>query len=241
MGILDFIFPKYCVSCKKLGSYVCDNCFSYLNFDTYGICAVCNRQAIAGITHPNCLRRYTINGVFTGIEYKGVAKKLVYQFKYKPYVSDLKNLLVDFLYEALIQKEEFAKIIEQSNNLSADRQDEAIVLIPIPLHNSRLKKRGYNQAEILAKELSKRLNIKMINVLERTKNTRPQVGLKREERIKNIADAFSLIPNLPNLPNSPTIFLIDDVLTTGATLNEAANVLKRSGVKKVWGIALVRD
>ena len=226
------IFPKYCVNCKKIGSYLCDNCFSYLNFDPYGICVVCNRQAIAGITHPRCLGRYIINGVFTGIEYKGVAKKLVYQFKYKPYVSDLKNLLVDFLYEALIQKEEFMKIIEAIGEK---------IIVPIPLHSLRLKKRGYNQAEILATELSKKLNIKVLNILQRIKNTRPQVGLKREERIKNISGAFSIIPNPPNLPNSSNIFLVDDVLTTGSTLNEAANVLKRNGAKKVWGIALARD
>lgn len=231
MGILDFIFPKYCVSCKKLGDYLCSNCFAYLSFDTGGICVVCNRPAIAGVTHPACRGRYTIDGVFTGIEYKGIAKKLIYQFKYKPYLSDLKNLLADLLYEALIQKEEFVKALEQSNN-------ETIVLTPIPLHNIRLRKRGYNQAEILAKELAKKLNIKFVNLLQRTKNTRSQVGLKREDRIKNISGAFSIVPNFPNSPN---IFLVDDVLTTGSTFLEGANVLKRKGAKKVWGIALARD
>jgi len=234
VGILDFIFPKFCINCKKLGSYVCDGCFSYLNFDTFGICVVCNRQAIGGITHKRCMTRYAIDGVFTGMEYKGAVKKLVYQFKYDPYISDLKNLLTDFLYESLIQKEEFVRAIEQLSN-------EAIVLVPIPLHPTRLRIRGYNQAEILAKELSKKLNISFVNVLQRVKNTRSQVTLKREERIKNIAGAFSIIPNLPDLPNTPNIFLVDDVLTTGATLNEAANVLKRNGAKKVWGIALARD
>lgn len=244
MGILDFIFPKYCVNCKKIGSYLCDNCFSYLNFDPYGICVVCNRQAIAGITHPRCLGRYIINGVFTGIEYKGVAKKLVYQFKYNPYVLDLKNLLVDFLYEALIQKEEFMKIIEAIGEK---------IIVPIPLHSTRLRIRGYNQAEVLAKELSKKLNIKTVNMLRRTKNTRSQVGLKKEDRLKNISGAFSVLPNIharrssasPNegglISQYPNIFLVDDVVTTGSTLLSAANTLKRNGAKKVWGIALARD
>lgn len=231
MGILDFIFPKYCVNCKKLGDYLCTDCFSKLSFDTSGICIVCSRAAVGGITHPGCRGRYTIDGVFTGIEYKGIVRKLIYKFKYDPYVSNLKKLLSDLLYEGLIQKEEFVKAIEQSNN-------EAIVLVPIPLHSSKLRSRGYNQAEILAKELAKRLNIKMINVLQRTKNTRSQVGLKREDRVKNISGAFSIVPNLPN---SPKIFIVDDVLTTGSTLLEVANVLKRKGAKKVWGIALARD
>jgi ComF family protein len=182
------------------------------------------------MTHFGCSGRYTINGVFTGVEYKGIVKKLIYNFKYKPHLSDLKNLLVDLLYEAIIQNEPFNKAYQDNRN--------NLLIVPIPLHSSRFKSRGYNQAEILAKELSKKLNIKMINLLKRTKNTRSQVGLKREDRIKNISGAFSIIPNLPNPPN---IFLVDDVFTTGSTLNEAANTLKRNGAKKVWGIALARD
>ena len=237
MGILDFVFPKYCVNCRKIGSYICDSCFSYISFNASGLCAVCNRATFNELTHPKCRGRYVIDGIFTGIEYKGVAKKLIYAFKYKPYLTDLKSLLADFLYEALIQKEEFIKVIEQLVLRRSGSDNEAMILSPIPLH---LRKRGYNQAEILANELSKKFNFKVINTLKRTKDTRSQVGLKREDRIKNISKAFSVLPNAP-ISKYPNIFLIDDVLTTGSTFLEAANVLKRNGVKRVWGIALARD
>ena len=185
------------------------------------------------MTHFGCVGRYTIDGVFTGIEYKGIVKKLVYNFKYKPYLSDLKSLLVELLYEGIVQNEAFSKVYQDNRH--------NLILAPIPLYASKLRIRGYNQAEILAKELSKRLNIKMINVLERTKNTRPQVGLKREERIRNISGAFEIIRGKKEIIKNSFVFLVDDVLTTGSTLLEATNVLKRNGVKKVWGIALARD
>ena len=199
---------------------------------------MCNRGSIDGLTHPICKTRYSIDGAFTSISYKGIVKKLVYQFKYKPFVSNLCNILVDLMYEGLIQKEQFIKIIEQ---LSI----EAIVFVPIPLYKSRLKRRGYNQAQLLAEGLSKKLNIPTVDMLLRVKNTRSQVGLERKKRIENISGAFSVNFNIPAFAKASAgeanIFLVDDVLTTGSTLLEAARVLKRNGIKKVWGIALARD
>ena len=196
---------------------------------------VCNRGSIDGLTHPFCKTRYSIDAAFTSISYKGIVKKLVYQFKYKPFVSDLCNILVELLYEGLIQKELFVKTIEQFNN-------ETMVLVPVPLYKSKLRKRGYNQAQLLALGLSKKLNIPTADMLLRVKNTPSQVGLERKKRIENISGAFSVIPAFAKASaGEANIFLVDDILTTGSTLLEAANVLKRSGVKKVWGIALARD
>lgn len=230
MGILDFIFPKHCVSCKKVGSYLCANCFSYLSFDAGGFCLVCRRNSIDGLTHPGCRKRYTIDGVFSSIAYKGIAKKLVYNFKYKPYLAGLKEFLAELFFEGLIQKEEFSRIY----------QKEKIVIVPIPLHKKRHRERGYNQAEILAKELSKKLNLKTENILLRVKETHSQVGLKQKERQENISGAFKINPDT-SISCCPNILLVDDVLTTGSTLLEAAKILKKNGVKKVWGITLARD
>jgi len=232
MDFLSLIFPKYCINCKKLGSYLCDNCFSYLSFDTQGLCVVCNHVSINSLTHPKCTTKYTIDGVFSSISYKGVAKKLVYQFKYKPYLSDLNTLLIDLFFEGIIQKEEFSNIYQ---NLKTDP-----ILVPIPLYSSKLKSRGYNQAEILSKGLSQKLNLKVLECLKRVKKTRSQVGLSQKERKENISGAFSIIPNIV-IPEYSNIFLIDDVFTTGSTLNEAAKTLKKAGAKGVWGLTLARD
>ncbi|RJQ38517.1 ComF family protein [Candidatus Microgenomates bacterium] len=160
---------------------------------------------------------------------------------------------------------------------------ENLILVPIPLYKSKLKSRGYNQAEILAQELVKRLDpssrkaglrMTIVNLLERVKNTKTQVGLKQKERKENIAGAFKIrngfchlyepegsqsrrpefISGSREIPkpasqrgeqvwndNNLSVLLIDDVLTTGSTLLEAANVLKRNGIKKVWGVTLAKD
>jgi len=232
MDFLSLIFPKQCINCKKIGSYLCDDCFSYLSFDTQGLCVVCNRASINSLTHPRCVARYSIDGVFSSISYKGVAKKLVYQFKYKPYLSDLNNLLIDLFFEGIIQNEVFSNIYQ---NLKIDP-----ILVPIPLYSSKLKSRGYNQAEILAKGLGKKLNLKVLNCLKRVKKTFSQVGLSQKERKENISGAFSTDSRIAMLEYS-SVFLVDDVFTTGSTLNEAAKTLKKTGIKSVWGLTLARD
>ncbi len=196
------------------------------------ICLVCQKAAINGVTHPVCKTRYSIDGAFASISYKGTVKKLLYSFKYKPYVSDLADILTDFFYEGIIQNEGFMRILGQSN--------EKLVLVPIPLHSSKLKSRGYNHAQILSDELSKRLNIRCVDILARIKKTPSQFGLKREERRENIAGAFALREDSGVVPRM-TVMLVDDILTTGATLQEAAKVLKKAGAKQVWGLALARD
>lgn len=232
MGLLDFIFPKYCVNCKKIGAYICPNCFVYLSFDVGEICLVCNRPSINGLTHPYCRGKYVIDGAFSSIAYKGIAKKLIYSFKYKPYLSDLRTVLTDLFYEGLIQKEAFNKVLEESDEF---------ILVPIPLHASKLKSRGYNQADILANELGQRLKFKVQNLLERTRGTPSQVGLKEKERRENISGAFKIKSDKQKEIRDKIFFLVDDVLTTGSTLAEAAKVLKKSGAKQVFGLTLAKD
>ncbi len=229
MGLLDIIFPKYCVSCKKIGFYICADCFSKLSFCDYYVCLVCSKASIDGCTHPGCRGKYTIDGAFSSIFYKGVAKKLLYVFKYKPYVSQLREILGELFYEGIIQHQSFME--ELSYNP---------VFVPIPLHQSKFNHRGYNQSEILAGELAKRFNLPMQHLLQRVKKTDSQVGLDREKRMDNIHHAFVLASN-NKISQYPTIILVDDVLTTGSTLWEAAQVLKREGVRKVFGITLARD
>src|SRR3990172_8974689 len=133
MNLLDFLFPKYCVNCRKAGDYICANCFSFISFDVAMICLVCNKGSIDGLTHPGCRSQYAIDGAFCAVAYKGIVKKLIYNFKYKPYLADLKNSLVELFYESIIQNELFMRRIEQSSN-------ESMVIIPIPLHSKRLRK-----------------------------------------------------------------------------------------------------
>jgi ComF family protein len=234
MDILSLVFPKKCVVCKKHGSYLCSQCFSYLSFDAKSLCLACNNPTFNNLTHPRCKRRYTIDGCFSALSYNKTVQKLIFNFKYKPYLTDLKTVLADLFYESIIQNEQFQQQITKGG----------WVLVPIPLSSSKLRKRGYNQAEILAKELSKKLDFPVENLLLRTRETKTQVGLTNIQRKLNVKDAFafnsSVIINHSSLKNA-NIFLVDDVATTGSTLLEAARVLKRGGVDKVFGLTLARD
>jgi competence protein ComFC len=228
VSLLDFLFPKYCVNCRKVGDYVCANCFTFISFDFAMICLVCNKNSIDGLTHPGCKSKYSIDGAFSAISYKGVVKKLIYNFKYKPYLSDLKNSLVELFYESIIQQEIFQKAYKFLP-----------ILVSIPLYPSRLRKRGYNHAKLLADGLSKKLGLKQVEILVRARETKSQFGLNLKERKENLRDAFAL--DSKSKVKNANIFLVDDILTTGSTMFEAARILKKNGAKKVWGLTLARD
>lgn len=212
MKLLDLIFPKRCVNCKKAGQYLCDICFSYLSLDVKSLCLVCGNLSYYGFTHKKCKSKYSIDASISAISYNKIAKKLIHSFKDKPYLSDLGGFLSDLFTESVIQNEAFNKLIARGEWL----------LVPIPLSSKELRKRGYNQSEIMAKALSKKLGIKTLNIL-------------------NKKDEFGLNLNIQNkLLKEIKIFLVDDVVTTGATLKEAARFLKKSGVKQVCGLTLAR-
>lgn len=115
---------------------------------------------------------------------------------------------------------------------------EAEVIVPVPLHNARLKERGYNQSELLVREMCRVLGLPMNNSsLQRFRRTRPQVGLGIIERQQNVVDAFSC---RDQALAGQRVLLIDDVWTTGATMNACAATLKANDVTSVWGLTLAR-
>jgi len=196
-------------------------------------CGECQKGSIDGMTHPKCLTKYGIDGILSAISYKGIVKKLMYQFKYPPYLSDLKGVLGRLLYEGITQQEAF------SHFLSGERM---CVIVPVPLHKKRMRVRGYNQSELLARELSVRLGLPLTSdVLKRVSETKPQFDLKKDERTKNILGAFSISEKFKTKLKGKNIVLVDDITTTGSTLKECAKVLKKSGVTKVLGVTLAHE
>lgn len=223
----DFVFPKRCVGCRKFGSYLCPDCFAKLSFAQKYFCGVCTQPSYNGLTHPKCSTRYAIDGIFPILNYHGLLKKILYQYKYNPHLSDLTSVFGDFLYEGIIQNEYLMREVEKGE----------VVFVPVPLHPSRERTRGYNQSKLLAEAVAKKLGIFVMNgTLVRTKNTKPQFKLPKEARKDNIKGAFE-VKNEAKIVNK-TVFLIDDITTTGATLSECARILKRGGADKVFGIAL---
>jgi len=196
-------------------------------------CLNCNREG--SYLCPDCFslidiseKKYyflkNLNGLFCPTSYDNfIVKKLINQFKYPPYIKELAKPLASLIIT-------YFKILGESG-----LQD--FILVPIPLHKKKLKSRGFNQASEIAKELSKNLAIPFSdNVLIKIKPTPAQVELKKEEREKNVRETF--LCQKPEIIKNKKILLVDDVFTTGATLEEAGRALRRAGAAEVWGVVV---
>jgi len=157
----------------------------------------------------------------------GLVKKLIQNFKYEPFIKELSNSLSSLIIEHF-------QLLDNKPDLSS------FTLIPIPLYKKRLKWRGFNQSEEIAKGLASYLKIPLINdCLIKTRETLPQIDLSGEERKKNIKNVF-LIKNRELIQNKK-ILLVDDVYTTGSTMEECAAKLLESGANEVVGIVVARE
>jgi ComF family protein len=227
MNLLDIVFPRRCVGCGAVGRYFCTRCRYKIRFvggQEY-ICPVCEKPAIDGITHPRCKTRYSLDGLTSFFRYDGVIKRGIKAIKYR-FVSHLASELITLISPA--------SLLHVCNMMG-----DSATLIPIPLHASRFRFRGFNQAEILARRMGAQLNIPIkTDILRRTINTVTQVEMKdKRERLKNMQKAFTVQTSLAAVKN---VVLFDDVFTTGATMRTAASMLKRNGVSRVWAVTIAR-
>ena len=227
---LDLLFPKFCLGCQREGFYLCQDCRSLLEILEFDYC-LCEKDPIT-TTHGKCRRCQDkkLSGLYFAFSYKNkIAQSLIKNFKYPPYVKDLAETLSSILIE---------HFIKTRNN--TDQIWENSILIPVPLYKKKLRERGYNQSEELAKELAKILKIPVLSdVLLKIKKTDSQMELKKDDREKNLLGAFET--KNPEKIQGKKIFLVDDVYTTGATMQECALALRRSGAKSVWGVAIARE
>ncbi len=188
------------------------------------------KPSVSSLTHPKCKKRYSPSGVFVAVEYKTTVKKAIYSFKYEPYIYNLADVLSRLMYEELIQNEIFQKIINSSDN---------VWITCVPLHEKRYRIRGYNQSEKLGKRLSESLDLRFNpKIMKRTRDTTPQFKLRKPARAKNIKNAFGLNVKYKNKMSGKTIFIVDDVFTSGSTLRECGKLLKKEGAKEVYGLIL---
>ena len=132
-------------------------------------------------------------------------------------------------------------IVEELTGIFLERYPRQFMnfnlIMPVPLHKTRLKERGFNQSEVLAKALAKRLKIRMVSGnLFRTKATVPQFNLEKKQRQANVRNVF-FVKN-SSLVKDKKVALIDDLATTVSTLRECAKVLKKSGASSVWGLVI---
>lgn len=224
-SLLDLLFPKTCFGCGEPGEYLCANCLNKIKEKKDRICPVCCRPAIYGITHPVCRGKYTLDGLTSVFSYSGLVKKILTKLKFN-FVFDVSKLLSELLIASLGEDQQFARICRQSPDL-----------VPVPLHPSRERWRGFNQSELIGKEIAKNLGVAFNpNILKRIKKTETQSLLKKDERGENIKNAFIINPKFKILNSK--FLLFDDIWTTGATMREATKTLKKIGISFVWGLTL---
>ncbi len=227
--VLDIFFPKFCINCSKEESYLCQDCFSLIDISERQYCPFCfqSRVVLDGKTCGFCRRSKKLTGLYSAVSYNNfIVKKMINQFKYEPYIKELSKPLSSLIIVHLINLNKTLNLFD-------------FVLVPIPLHKKKLKQRGFNQAEEIAKELSENLKLPAFNdILIKTKRTPSQVELEKEEREKNIKNVF--LCRKPELVKNKKILLVDDIFTTGSTMEECALTLKRAGAKEIWGIVVAR-
>ena len=225
MSLIDIFYPKTCVNCGYLGAYLCPDCYQKLAYLDQQLCFYCGCPSLNGLTHPGCVRHHQVDGSLSIFHYNFLLKKIVKQFKYRL----ARSVLTDFM-NSINWFEQY---------IFLKRLPKDTVFQPIPLHQDRFLKRGFNQARLVAEGFNLYLHFSIIDLLQRKINTEPQANIKdKKERRKNLKQAFGFIQSKNITPK--TVVLVDDVLTTGATLGAAAYILKKAGVKKIYVLTLAR-
>jgi ComF family protein len=220
---LDLLFPRWCVGCGREGDFICPSCLQSLPRITPPLCPRCGLPQSSASLCPACADwEAEIDGIRSPFRFDGVVRQAIHELKYRnlrAIASLFARLLNDYL---------------MANHIPGE------VLVPVPLHPKRLRERGYNQSQLLARELAKLNKLPLIDdCLIRAHHSPPQARTaKVEERRANVADAFAC---RDLRLKGKAVLLIDDVSTSGATLDGCARALKEGGTASVWGLVLARE
>ncbi|MCK5533946.1 ComF family protein [bacterium] len=222
---LNLFFPLNCAGCGKdliNEKGICRECLGKIKYVKEPYCYKCGSNKEVGFLCNKCRNiKYYFQRIYICSLYEGILRKCIHSFKYKEKTilqQPLGNLLVTYI----------------SKKIDLEEID---CLVPVPLFKSQKKRRGFNQVNLLTKKIEKHFaKPQIINNLIRIRKTVPQFDLNRKQRRENVKDAFEV--KNPQLFKGRRILLVDDVCTTGATLNECARVLDQCQVEKIFCLAL---
>lgn len=231
--IKDCLFPIFCLGCKKEGEWWCGDCVHKSFFGGEFYCPVCHRKNSNGKNCFNCQAVSDLESVAAFFNYQEnkAVSELIKNFKYH-FARDINTLW------SQISQDFLDSMWSAGNWPSAD-----FAIIPIPLHSRRRRERGFNQANLIAQNIFEKLKKDHQGIdfddhnLQRVKFTKQQAKLNRQERLANLRDAFAWV----GAKSPKNVILVDDVFTSGATMQECARVLKKSGTEKVFGLVMARD
>jgi competence protein ComFC len=228
---VSLLYPPVCTICGgnvRAGEYLCNQCEAKTVRIVAPFCQKCSEPFEGSITSEftcaNCAHRTIhFDAAVSAYRGRGMVREIIHEFKYGRQIH-LRRLVARWLHAAL-----------DDERLRGRRFD---VVVPVPLHATRLRERGFNQASLLAALLSSKTSIPSKPLLERIRYTTTQTALDRSERMENLHNAFRLRKNAD--VRDLRVLLVDDVLTTGSTLNECARVLKRAGAFSVYAATAAR-
>lgn len=216
------MFPPRCAGCGRRGARLCSDCQHYLVGLPEPVCEICGISVPAGLALClDCQRtRPCFNILRSCAPFNGQIRTALHRLKYRRDIG---------LGEALTP---------QFSQFAAGLGLCAELLVPVPLGQKRLRERGYNQAEIIARPLAMAMGLRYApDALDRVRDTRSQVGLSRKERQHNVHGAFR---SKARLVSGRSILLVDDVATTGATISSCAEALIAAGAQKVSALTVAR-
>jgi len=228
-GLLNFIFPIECLGCGKEDVWLCEACKLKIPINEIAYCLFCRQINLIGKTCQGCAVNHFLDGIFIISDYDDKKISLLIKSLKYNFIKNLGEILGDLA--VVFLKKIMANISPNDFNF------KNCLIIPLPLHKKRYNWRGFNQAEIIAVQIAIKLNLKLSDGLIKIKANKPQAKLNEKERLQNNKNCFTW--TLENL-SGKNILLVDDVATTGATLDEAARILKNNGAKKVWGLVIAK-
>jgi competence protein ComFC len=220
-ALLDLLYPPRCVGCGQVGALLCTTCHASVSHVLPPLCPLCGKPQERPGTCPRCVEQpLALDGIRSACLFQGALREAIHHFKFKN-VRALAKPLGDLLVHAW---EQIPGPVD--------------VLVPVPLHKRRLRERGYNQSQLLARYLGEETAIPVVcEALLRVRYTVSQTRLGVHERRENVADAFVCVGDQVQ---GQRVLLIDDVCTTGATLGACASALKAGGAQSVWALTVAR-
>ena len=218
---VDLVLPPSCAACGRGGAFLCEPCEASLSRLERPYCARCAHPGADRLCEACASSPPAFDGIRAVCLFEGTARKLVHSLKYANFravAPDMARLLAD---------------------LPGPRPVPGEVIVPVPLHPRRERTRGYNQSELLARTVGKRMGLPVRpGIVRRVRNTPPQVSIENyEERRSNIEGSFACPAGL----SGESVLLMDDVVTTGSTMSACAAALKAAGARSVWGLAFARQ
>lgn len=215
-NLITTLLPTYCIGCDKEGDLICDDCKLQMGRRTPS-CFYCNKLSDFGRSCPACYKRTGLAGVGAAYRYENLIETMIRRLKYQ-------------------NAREVSKVLATGMSAAFDSSRFDLICF-VASDGRRQRKRGYNQARLLARELARMSGLTLVDALGRSSHT-GQIGLNRAQRFEAVKGDFYI--KRPSAIRGQRVLLVDDVCTTGATLSECARVLRSAGARSVWGVVAAK-